>query len=163
MRNHCVKHVSTLIGLQLVLGAIAFLLSDYPWASRLVSVLFLVLIGLTLRSFATGWAWRHRWGAWMAALMVGLVWQLPGLQGSVRYLTDTLGWTTYNGVTDLQDFAMETWHTIFLPLLALVPSGQVHGYYARYYMGLIYLSPLLVLLLLTTTILLSSRRDRATA
>jgi hypothetical protein len=162
MRNHCVRHLSTLIGLQVVLGAIAFLLADYRWAAGLVSLLFLVLIGLTWRSFATGWAWRHRWGAWMVAMLVGLVWQLPGLQGSVRYFTDTVGWTSYDGVTDLQDFAMETWHTIFLPLLALIPPGQVHRYYARYYMGLIYLSPVLVLLLLTTTILLSSRRKRAT-
>lgn len=132
------RYTVTLVALQAVFGAIAFLLADLRLPSILVGLLFFGLVWAAGRAFAT------EGGGWAGAAAAGLFWQMPGLQGSLRYLSDTLGWTAYDGITDLQDFAMESWHTVLLPQLAALPRGLVDGYYARYYIGLVLLSPCLV-------------------
>lgn len=137
------RYLGTLFALQAVFGMLVFLLSDYRWVATIVSITFLGLIFMAGRSFGEDLLGR---APVALAPIVGLVWQLPGLQGTVGSVSDMIGFTTYNGITDLMDFGMETWHTVLLPILAAIQSGQVDGYYARYYIALLALSPMLVLL-----------------
>lgn len=134
------RYTGLLVALQAVFSGIVFLLSDVGWLAILISMGFLVLLWLAGRSYAA------EGGRWSGAMAAGLLAQLPGLQGTLRSFSDMIGWTSYDGVTDLQDFAMETWHTVLMPLLSTMPTGQVGGYYARYYIALLAASPLLVLL-----------------
>lgn len=137
------RYALLLFALEAVASGLAFLLSDWAWLAVLVAPAFLWLVWMAGASFA---AERDRPGApWLGALAAALA-QWPGLQGSVRFLTDTTGLTEYDGVTDLQDFLMQTWHTVFLPLLALLPNWRADGYYALYYVGVVVASPLLVVL-----------------
>ncbi len=137
------RYLGTLFALQAVFSMIVFLLSDFRWLAMAFSLLFLGVVFKAGRSFADDLRGKYP-GA--LALAVGLVWQLPGLQGTLRFISDTIGITQYDGVTDLMDFAMETWHTVLLPLLAAIPKGLVDGYYARYYIALVAGSPALILL-----------------
>lgn len=133
------RYLGTLYAVQAVFGGIVFLLADFTWLSYLPALAFLVMVWLAGRAFAA------EGGRWPGALLIGLLWQVPGLQGTLRFVSDRTGWTSYDGVTDLQDFAMETWHTVLLPLLSAIPRGLVEGYYARYYIALVAVSPLLIL------------------
>lgn len=132
------RYAGLLLALQAVFSGLVFLLSDIGWLALLVSLTYLALLWTAGRSYATDG------GGWLGALLAGLLSQLPGLQGTARSLSDMIGWTAYDGVTDLQDFAMETWHTVVMPLLSSIPTGQVGGYYARYYIALLAASPLLI-------------------
>lgn len=137
------RYLGTLFALQVIFSMIVFLISDYRWLAVAGSLIFLGLVWKAGRSFGA-----ETTGQWppALALIVGLVWQIPGLQGSTGSLSDMLGFTDYNGITDLMDFGMETWHTAVLPLVAALPPGRVDGYYARYYIALLAMSPSLVLL-----------------
>jgi len=139
------RYLGTLYALQVVFSGIVFLLADYIWLSIPLGIGFLIMVGLTGRGLALETSHVRRRYLIPMALVVGSLWQLPGLQGTIRYVTDRMGVTAYDGVTDLQDFAMETWHTAVLPLLGQIPTGLIHGYYARYYIALVAMSPLLVL------------------
>lgn len=134
------RYTGLLFALQAVFSGIVFMLSDIGWLALPVSMVYLALVWVAGRSYAA------EGGGWQGAFLAGLLSQLSGLQGTVRSLSDMVGWTAYDGVTDLQDFAMETWHTVVLPLLASIPTGQVGGYYARYYIALLAASPLLIIL-----------------
>ncbi|HEY3366051.1 MAG TPA: hypothetical protein VGK74_13420 [Symbiobacteriaceae bacterium] len=145
--------VVALVLLQVVMGGITFLAADYRPVAVLVGLGFLALVWVAGRGFGRdadpgpGRTAQHGPGRTAAqALLAGLLWQLPGLQGSIRFATDQVGWTAYDGITDLQDFLMETWHTVLMPLLGVLPAGQVAHYYARYYILLVAVSPFLVLL-----------------
>jgi len=41
---------------------------------------------------------------------------------------------------------MQTWHTAMLPLVGQISPGLISGYYARYYIALVAMSPLLIVL-----------------
>jgi hypothetical protein len=152
--RYTLRFVGTLVALQLVFGGLVFLLSDLVWLALPATILFLGLVWVAGRTFVQGPSeLRRPLGALSrvnarpsltGAIVTALIWQLPGLQGSLRFLTDTRGWTAYDGITDLQDFAMETWHTALLPILTAVPVGLGDGYYARYYILLVAASPALV-------------------
>lgn len=142
--RHILRYSALLIAMEIVFSGIAFLLADWPWLAVLPAPAFIALVWVAGASFAADWE-RPRGSTAVAAALIGLVWQLPGLQGSIRFLTDEVGWTAYDGITDLQDFAMQTWHTVFLTVFSHV-GGQVGGYYAVYYIGLVLASPLLILL-----------------
>lgn len=154
MIRYTLSFVWTLVALQLVFGGLVFLLADLVWLALPATMLFLGLVWVAGRSFAQEPSGLRRpLGVLLrvtdrrsltGAILTASIWQLPGLQGSLRFLTDTLGWTNYDGMTDLQDFAMETWHTALLPILAAVPVGLVDGYYARYYILLVVASPVLI-------------------
>lgn len=159
MIRQTVRLIGTLVGLQFVLGGVAFLLAEYRWLAMAVGLAFLALVALAGWSFA-GEADQGRWPSMLTVLLAGLIWQLPGLQGTVRYLSDTAGWTAYDGITDLQDFLMESWHTVSMPLLSVMPAGVVSGYYARYYIALVWLSPLLILLLTAAALIRPLRSAR---
>lgn len=154
-----VRLIGTLVALQFVLGGAAFLLADYRWIAIAVGLAFVALVALAGWSFA-GEADQSRWRSMLTVLLAGLIWQLPGLQGTLRYLSDTAGWTEYDGITDLQDFLMESWHTVAMPLLSVIPAGVVSGYYARYYVALVWLSPLLILLLIAAALIRPLRSAR---
>lgn len=140
------RYAVTLFALQVLFNGVVFLISDYQAVALLASLPFFALVWAAGRALAREGASRHPITTAACAAAAALIWQLPGLQGTVRFLSDMVGWTQYDGITDLQDFAMQTWHTVALPLLAAIPPGQVGGYYARYYFGLLAASPLLVLL-----------------
>lgn len=155
MLRYSLRYAGMLFGLQAVFGALVFLLSDWFWLALPVTLLFCGLVWAAGRSFTAGAPGPHRAAAWLTATAA----QLPGLQGSLRFLTDRWGPSEYDGITDLQDFAMQTWHTVLLPLLTAIPVGLVEGYYARYYIALLLLSPLLVMLFAAAA--LWSRRSPA--
>jgi hypothetical protein len=159
MFRQTLRLIGTLLALQFVLGGVAFFLADYRWIAAVVGLAFLVLVALTGWSFA-GEVDQSRWRTTLMVLLAGMIWQLPGLQGTVRYLSDTAGWTAYDGITDLQDFLMESWHTVALPLLSAIPPGVVGGYYARYYIALVWLSPCLILMLTAAALLRPLRSAR---
>lgn len=144
MIRQMLRYLGTLFALQAVFGGIVFFLSDVRVLALAGAIAFLALVWLAGRSFAADLD-RRPWPVAGAALLTGFLWQLPGYQGSLRFVTDTVGWTAYDGITDLQDFAMETWHTVLLPLLAAIPPGLVDNYYARYYIWLVLGAPLLTL------------------
>jgi hypothetical protein len=149
MVKHCLRLLGSLFALQLLFSAIVFLVSSWQLPALVLGLGFLYLITRVARQFGAQVRKTegHRARAW--AFFTGLIWQLPGLQGSVRFVTDQIGWTSYDGMTDLQDFGMETWHTVLLPLAAQIPSGWTVGIYAPYYLALLLASPLLVVLLTT--------------
>lgn len=148
--RHILRYIALLIAMEIVFSGIAFLLADWPWLAVLPAPALIALVWLAGSNFAADWD-RPRWSTAAAATLIGLVWQVPGLQGSIRFLTDTVGWTEYDGVTDLQDFLMQTWHTVFLTVFSHV-GGQVDGYYAVYYIGLVLASPVLILLFLSAAL-----------
>lgn len=145
MLRQCLRTLALLFGLQAVLGGIVFLLADFRWLALPIGMAFLVLVWITGVSLGRGLD-LPRPAALGISLILGLTWQIPGLQGTLRSFSDMRGWTAYDGVTDLQDFAMQTWHTVMLPVLASIPPGAVGGFYARYYIALLCLSPLLITL-----------------
>lgn len=145
MIRQMLRYLGTLFALQAVFGGIVFFLSDVRVLALAGSVAFLALVWVAGRGLADDLDQRPGPVAG-AAFLTGLLWQIPGYQGSLRFASDTIGWSEYDGITDLQDFAMETWHTVLLPLLAAIPPGLVDNYYARYYIWLVLGAPLLTLL-----------------
>lgn len=145
MIRQVLRYLGTLLALQAVFGGIVFFLSDVRVLALAGSAAFLALVWVAGRGFADDLD-RRPGAVAGAAVVTGLLWQIPGYQGSLRFVTDTIGWSNYDGITDLQDFAMETWHTVLLPLLAALPPGVVDNYYARYYIVLVLGAPLLTLL-----------------
>lgn len=140
MAKQVLRYTGTLYALQAVFGGIVFLLSDFRWIALTFSLIFL---GLVLRA---GSSFAADGGGPAGAVLTGLLWQVPGLQGTLRFISDRIGWTQYDGTTDLMDFAMETWHTVVLPQVGSIPPGLVDQYFARYYIALVAGSPLLALL-----------------
>lgn len=153
------RYAAMLFALEAVFSGLTFLLTDFGWIAAVVAPLFLYTVWKAGASFAAEWDRSCRSTA-LAAAAVGVLSQAPGLQGSVRFLTDTVGWTQYDGITDLQDFAMETWHTVFLPLLSALPVWRVAGYYAPYYIGVVLASPLLILLVSTSAAMRKAQARR---
>ncbi|HYF91614.1 MAG TPA: hypothetical protein VD969_05180 [Symbiobacteriaceae bacterium] len=153
------RYVGLLAAMEVVFSGIAFLLSDWPWLAALAAPVFVVLVWLTGVALAADRGCSRRATA-LTAAFIATIWQLPGLQGSIRFLSDTAGWTEYDGVTDLQDFLMQTWHTVFLPVLAHI-GGRAGGYYAAYYVGLVLASPLLILLFVCAALWKMRRPGRA--
>jgi hypothetical protein len=111
MFRQTLRLIGTLLGLQFVLGGVAFFLADYRWIAAVVGRAFLVLVAVTGWSFA--------------------------------------------GEVD-----QSRWHTVALPLLSAIPPGVVGGYYARYYIALVWLSPCLILMLTAAALLRPLRSAR---
>lgn len=159
------RYTGTLIGLQLVTSGLAYALIEIPWLSIPLSLGFLALVWIAGRSLPAdldGDRYAPTPGRRAVhagiALVIGLVWQLPGLLAPVRFLREELGLAEYDGLSDLYDFACESWHLNLMPLLAAIPAGTVDGYHARYYFGLLASSPLLILLFLAAVLWPRPRR-----
>lgn len=148
------RYVGTLWGLQIVTSGFAHLIFDLRWLSIPLAVGFLVLVWIAGRSFPGDLYGRRpgpRRRLWIhgpAALLVGVLWQFPGLLAPIRFVQEEMGVAPYDGISDLYDFICETWHLNIMPLLAAIPPGTVDGYHARYYVGLLAASPALILLFL---------------
>lgn len=153
------RYAGVLFALEAVASGLTFLLSDFGWVAALVAPAFLYMLWRAGASFAADWG-GSRGSTALAAAAAGLLAQVPGLQGSLRFLSDTIGWSQYDGITDLQDFAMETFHTVFLPLLSALPVWRVAGYYAPYYIGIALASPLIVLILTGAAIISVDQQGR---
>lgn len=69
--------------------------------------------------------------------------QLPGLIFSVLALHS---WWSYGPLTSYFDFALQMWHTPFLPLLSLLPPIRIQGFPLYFLLGYV-LSPLYILLM----------------
>ena len=69
--------------------------------------------------------------------------QLPGLIFSVLALHS---WWRYGPLTSYFDFALQMWHTPFLPLLSLLPPIRIQGFPLYFLLGYV-LSPLYILLM----------------
>ncbi|NLW63607.1 MAG: hypothetical protein GX052_05840 [Syntrophomonadaceae bacterium] len=69
--------------------------------------------------------------------------QLPGLVFSGLAL---YSWWRYGPLTSYFDFALQMWHTPFLPLLSLLPPIRIQGFPLYFLLGYI-LSPLYILLM----------------
>jgi len=69
--------------------------------------------------------------------------QLPGLvfSGIALY-----SWWRYGPLTSYFDFALQMWHTPFLPLLSLLPPIRIQGFPLYFLLGYI-LSPLYIMLM----------------
>jgi hypothetical protein len=134
--------VAALWLLQAVAGGFAHLLYDWRFLAIPVSLLYLLLAGAA--ALWLGSRYQTRGGAALAALVTGLLWQLPVVLGAVNQVRELLGLTEYDGNSDLLDFAMQTWQTALMPLLGLLP-GRGAQVLAGYYIGLV-LSPAFLLL-----------------
>lgn len=165
MIRQLLRYVGTLIGLQIVSSGLAYALIDIPWLSIPLALGFLALVWVAGRSLPADLdgdrhpltVGRRAVHAGLA-LVIGLLWQFPGLLAPVRFLREELGLALYDGTSDLYDFACESWHLNLMPLLAAIPAGTVDGYHARYYIGLLSASPLLILLFLVAVLWPRQRR-----
>lgn len=159
-----IRYVGSLYALQIVLAGLVFLLVDIRWLSILVGLLFLVLVGVAGRSLAGDLdgdrrplTFGRRTAHGLTALVIGLLWQVPGLLATVRFVQEEMGLVEYDGLSDLMDFLAETWHMALMPLLAAIPPGSVDGYHARYYFALLATSPALILLLVVASLTVRRR------
>lgn len=161
-----VRYTGVLFGLQVVMSGLAYMVFDYYFLSIPLSLFFLGLVIMAGRSFGPDLdgdrfapSLGRRVVNGMLALVIGLVWQLPGLLATVRFVRENLGLAEYDGVSDLYDFACESWHMILMPIYTQFPSLTVDGYHAIYYIALLASSPVLILLLMVAV--LWPRRRRA--
>lgn len=149
------RYMGALYGLQVVMSGLAFMLFDYYFLSIPVGLAFLALVVMAGRSlpgdldgdrYAPSLGRRLFHG--LLALVIGLLWQLPGLLAPVRFVREQVGVAEYDGISDLFDFACETWHLALMPIYSQIPPGTVDGYHATYYIALLSSSPALILLFL---------------
>lgn len=130
-----VRYVGSLWLLQAMAGALALFLFDLRVVAVSCSLLFVALALGTARSLRRESSKIGREGVLGVALAVGLLWQLPGLLGTINQVRETLGLTEYDGNSDLLDFAMQTWQMALMPVLAYFP-GRGSEHLAGYYIGL---------------------------
>lgn len=144
------RYTGALWLLQIVAAALVHMAFDWTLPAVLLTLAYLGLAGaaaLGLRREAAGLPRGRRVAA---ALAPALLWQLPGLAGSLNQVREQWGLTPYDGMSDLLDFAMQTWQTPLMPLLSLLPvqSGVPDVFGVQligYYVGLVAAAPLLVL------------------
>lgn len=134
------RTAGALMGLQAVLGALTYFAFDYPLVAPAGGAVFLYAtwhVAAELRSAPRS-----------AAVAAALLAQLPGLPGSVNVLLVQLRLYPQNSLGDLLDFVMQTWHTVLLPWVQLLPGGLLPTpsgeLLSRFFMALPLLSPLLV-------------------
>lgn len=135
--------------LQAVAGALIHLAFDWIALALALTALYLGLAAAAAVDLGRAYARPGGARRLLTPLAVAVWWQLPALPGSINLLREQLGWTAYDGVSDLLDFAMQTWNTALMPALALLParSGIAAAYgteLAGYYVGLAAAPPLLV-------------------
>lgn len=131
-----------LLLLQVVAGFGASILYEWTAAAVLVSLAYLVLAWRLGRALAD--ALPRRWLARAGALGIAVLWQVPALLGSINLFRELMGWTPYDGNSDLLDFAMETWQIALAPLLSLLPQDVRWWGFSPFYLGLCASAPVLV-------------------
>lgn len=77
----------------------------------------------------------------LGTLAVVVLWLLPALAGSINVGLELTGVRQYDGISDLFDFAMQSWQTPLMPLLDLLPRG-FWGDWVPYYWALSASGPL---------------------
>lgn len=151
MLGPVLRHTVLLWGLQVLCGTLAQLLYGLTVPAALVTVLYAVLAGWVALEMARAHQSQpwHRRAA--GALLTASLWQLPALAGSMGWVGEAMGWAVYGATSDLLDFAMQSWSTVLMPLLAVLPVGRdpVFGL-AWYYHGLVWGGPVLVLSFVVT-------------
>jgi|GEM_PF-2945355 len=147
------RYTLTLYGLQLVMAGLVFLLIDWTWVAIPLGLAFLALVWIAGRSLRGDLDSLPRWSHGIVALVIGLLWQVPGLLATNRFVRENSGLSPYDGLSDLLDFLAETWHLALMPILSAIPAGTVDGYHARYYIALLACSPVLILLFTCATLL----------
>lgn len=142
-----VRQTGSLWLLQLIAGVFAHIAFDIRPLALAVTMAYLLLALLSARELAREAAPAVGRRA-LLALGVALLWQLPALLGSVNLAREELGLTLYDGNSDLLDFAMQTWQTALMPVLALFRgelTGQTYRWYAAYYTALAASAPAVLL------------------
>lgn len=136
------RAAGVLMGLQAVLGGLTYFLFDPPWLAMGFSLIFLLATGQTARARLTPLSRRERWAA-------ALLFQAPGLVGTVNFVLEQVRLYPHNSFGDILDFIMETWHTVLLPWLTLLPSRALPTLSGEalvpFFLALPLLSPVLIL------------------
>lgn len=128
------RHLAVLYLTQLVFGALTFLALPWPWLSLVLPAGYLavvLLIALDLRRSRTGYG---------SVFLLAMLWQAPGLLGSLANLGAELGLVIR---IDILDFLMQTWHMPLLPWVVQAPAHQWRDA-VLYYWALTLVSPVLV-------------------
>lgn len=161
-----VRYTAVLYGLQIVMSGLAYMVFDWYWLSIPLSFCFLGLVWMAGRSLPVDLdgdrftpTLERRVAHGLVALVIGIAWQAPGLLAPVRFIRENLGLAQYDGVSDLYDFACESWHMILMPVYTRIPPGTVDGYHAIYYIALLASSAALILLFLVAVIWPRRRRS----
>lgn len=137
---NAVKTTLLLMALQVVVGGLTYFVYSIRWLALLGGVALLAgiwqIAGARLRG-------RSRTEAWVVAVLF----QLPGLIGSVNVAAQQLGLWKQNTLGDTLDFVMETWHTALLPWATLLPNRLIHTASGEnlvlFFLALPFMSPLL--------------------
>lgn len=129
-----------LYALQAVTGVLVYFCLDLWWLSLPLGLAYLAGVWVVAREVAAG---RPRRWRLPAALLLALLWQAPGLLGSLNLLGERLGWTQYGALSDLLDFVAQTFHTPLLPWVVLLSDKAWSHGYALYYWLQGWLSPAL--------------------
>lgn len=141
------RTAGVLLALEACLGAAVHLVVDHGTVALVLALAYLALCLGAARALATqvpAAALRLA-----AAALAGALWQAPGLAGTLNRLAEVAGWKAYDGASDLFDFAMQTAHTVLMPVLVRIPD---HGEWAGYYRGLVWTSPVLWLALVVVAL-----------
>lgn len=121
----------------LLYAVLVWLIMYFPGLDLLAAAAFLYLLFIWSRRMA-------RNGMTPARVMTtAFLAQLPGLVfcGIALY-----SWWRYGPLTSYFDFALQMWHTPFLPLLSLLPPIRIQGFPLYFLLGYV-LSPLYILLM----------------
>lgn len=129
-----------LAALQTVLGGLAYFVYGYTWPARVMGLIHLVAVWQVAAALR---------GAPLAAVLgAALLAQLPGLLGAANIALEQLRLYRHNSLGDTLDFVMETWHTVLLPWLRLLPGRAVSTRSGEaivpFFLAQALLSPLLV-------------------